>query len=543
MRADGEATRIDLASFQREDGNGSIRIENPLVSVQASLRNQSDREIFRVTSDAPSYWRTSVLDLFNGTEWWGRYDYSPAGSSVRSSLRSGTESESATVRQDYVLGNVSLDWLPAAFEVTGVSQPENDAYEISFDSETGSLLLNTDESSAEGLAYSAESVIPRYSAEQMSQTTFDDYDSYFSAEVLDHFLELPEDTSPNVLAWAESATANAESPFDKALALQNWFRDEFTYDLNVARGHSIERTEDFLRVRRGYCEQFASTYAMMARGLGIPSRVALGFTPGEVLENSELGQDSELGTSAEEPAQREGAETYIVRSRNYHSWPEVLIPGAGWVAMEPTPSRGSPTAQNYTGVEPQQDEATPLPPAPEIPDPAGEAFLPPELQPAPPEPETPESSASSFSVLSLALWLLLAVAGLAVLALSAAVLWQLGQNRKLSATAVGRVTLAWKKVQAECASVGMRRSPDTTAHEFANQVARNSMTAITAPPNLLKLADIVARASYAPEDLTDAHVAEAEKIELETRYRIRMRKPLWSRWLPTHLLPQKKRTG
>ena len=544
LRAGGEATRIDLSSFQSGNGNGSIRIENPLVSVQASLREQSDREIFRVTSDAPSYWRTSVLDLFNGTEWWGRYDYSRAGSSVRSSLRSGTETKGAPVRQDYVLGNVSLDWLPAAFEVTGVSQPENDAYEISFDSETGSLLLTTDESTAEGLAYSAESAIPRYSPEQLSQPAFEDYESYLSADDLDRLLSLPDDTSPDVLGLAELVTANADSPFDKALALQNWFRTAFTYDLNVARGHSIERTEDFLRVRRGYCEQFASTYAMMARGLGIPSRVAIGFTPGEVQQDGEAEQSSEVDAAAELPAQREGAETYIVRGRNYHSWPEVLIPGAGWVAMEPTPSRGSPTAENYTGVLAQQDETTALPSlAPDIATPAVEAELPPELQPAPLLPEIPEGSGNSFSFLSLVLWVLAALAGLAVLAFLAAVLWRLSQDRKLSATPVGRVTLVWKKVLAECASIGIRRSPDATAHEFASQVAQNSMTAATAPPNLPKLADIVACASYAPENLTDAHVAEAEKIEMETRHRIRMRKPLWSRWLPTRLLPFRKRTS
>ena len=540
FRAEGEATRIDLASFQRTGGNGSIRIENPLVSVQASLRNQNNREIFRVTTDTPSYWRTSVLDLFNGTEWWGRYDYTPAGGRVRASLKSGTESEGTPVRQDYELGNVSLDWLPAAFEVTGVSQPENEAYDISFDSETASLLLKTDESTAEGLTYSVESVIPGYSAEQLSQASFEDYDSYFSADVLSTLLDLPEDTSSSVLFLAELVTEGAESPFDKALVLQDWFRSEFAYDLNVAQGHSIERIEDFLRVRRGYCEQFASTYAMMARGLGIPSRVAIGFTPGEVQQDGEIvtapedAASDEVSDAAGE--QREGLQTYIVRGRNYHSWPEVLIPGAGWVAMEPTPSRGSPTAENYTGVPAQQDEETPLPPAPDISPPVGEAELPPELQPAPLLPESPEGSGSSFSILSIALWLLAAIAGLAVLALAAGVLWQLRRNRKLSTTAIGRVTLAWQKVQAECASVGMRRSPSTTAHEFAAQVTQSSMTAAATPPRLSRLADIVAQASYAPKNLTDAHVAEAEKIESETRYRIRMRKPIWSRWLPTHLL-------
>lgn len=524
LRAEGEATTIDLSAFQRRNDNGSIRIANPLVSVRSSLRDQSEREVFRVTSETPAYWRTSVLDLFNGTEWWATYDYEPAGSNVKPSVlsgsgRSGSAAAGTLARQDYVLGNVSLDWLPAAFEVSGVSQPENEAYEISFDSKTASLLLKTDEETAAGLAYSVESVIPRYSPELLSQASFDDYERDFSSELLSSHLDLPDDASPAVLGLAEAVTRNALTPFDKALALQNWFRSEFTYDLNVARGHSIERIEDFLAVGRGYCEQFASTFAMMARGLGIPSRVAVGFTPGEPAETGN-GEESQ---------------TYIVRGRNYHSWPEVLIPGAGWVAMEPTPSRGSPTAENYTGVPAQQDEETPVPVNPDIYSSADPGDLPPELQPEPILPETQEGSGSSFSILSIALWALAIAAGIALAIFAAGMLWQTYQNRKLAATAVGRIALAWRKVQAECASVGIRRSPSTTAHEFAVQVAQSSMTAATVPPDLPKLADIVAQASYAPHDPTPAQAAEAEKIVTEARRRIRLRKPLWRRWLPTGL--------
>ena len=543
LRAEGEATTIDLSTFQRRNDNGSIRIENPLVSVQSSLRTENEQEVFRVTSETPAYWRTAVLDVFSGTEWSARYDYKPAGDTVRPALLSGSnrsQSEGTLVRQDFVLGNISLDWLPAAFEVSGVSQPDNDAYEISFDSKTASLLLKTDEDRAEGLTYSVNSVIPRYAPEQLSQATFNDY-SEFSEELLESHLELPDDTSLAVLAQAEQVTQSAVTPFEKALALQNWFRTEFVYDLNVANGHSIERTEDFLEVRRGYCEQFASTYAMMARGLGIPSRVVLGFTPGELQQDDETS-DEISSEASETPDELTGAQTYIVRARNYHSWPEVLIPGAGWVAMEPTPSRGSPTAENYTGVAPQQDEETPLPVDPDIYTTTDLGELPPELQPEPIVSETEESSGFSLPILNIALLVLVAAAGIALIALITGMIWQASRNRKLATTTIGRITLAWRKVQIECASVGIRRSPSTTAHEFANQIVQSSMTTAVTPTNLPKLADIVAVASYSPHDLTPTHATEAEKIAIETHYRIRLRKPLWRRYLPTLPLPHRKHT-
>jgi hypothetical protein len=129
-----------------------------------------------------------------------------------------------------------------------------------------------------------------------------------------------------------AATANATTPFDKALALQNWFQNNFSYDVDVQLGNSTDAIEAFLRGKSGFCQQFAGTFAIMARYLRLPSRVAVGYTPGE------LGADG----------------LYHVYGRNAHAWPEVWFDGIGWVAFEPTPGRGSPDAVDYTGLAPAQ---------------------------------------------------------------------------------------------------------------------------------------------------------------------------------------------
>jgi len=69
--------------------------------------------------------------------------------------------------------------------------------------------------------------------------------------------------------------------------------------------------------------------------LGLPSRVAVGYTPGD------LGSDG----------------LYHVFGRHAHAWPEVWFDGLGWVAFEPTPGRGSPDGVAYTGVQPTQDDS------------------------------------------------------------------------------------------------------------------------------------------------------------------------------------------
>src|SRR5205807_7574135 len=85
-------------------------------------------------------------------------------------------------------------------------------------------------------------------------------------------------------------------------------------------------------VRRGYCEQFAGSYGVLARIVGLPTRVAVGFTQGE------------LGTD----------ELYHVRGLNAHAWPEVWLQGYGWTYFEPTPGRGEPGMEDHTGVPASQ---------------------------------------------------------------------------------------------------------------------------------------------------------------------------------------------
>src|SRR5262249_51091395 len=151
--------------------------------------------------------------------------------------------------------------------------------------------------------------------------------------------QLPAAPPADLRVLAERITANAPTEYDSAIALQNWFRDNFTYDLNVQRGHGVGAIEAFLQQRKGYCEQFAGTFAAFARVLGIPARVAVGFTPGKVM----------------------GDGLYHVQGKHAHAWPEVYFSGIGWVPFEPTPTRGAPGAEAYTGVQPQQVDQPPRP--------------------------------------------------------------------------------------------------------------------------------------------------------------------------------------
>ncbi len=162
-----------------------------------------------------------------------------------------------------------------------------------------------------------------------------------SSEITDRYLQLPPGLGSEVGRLAREVTSGLEHPYDRARALQDWFQQGFTYDLDVAAGHDIDSIEGFLATRRGYCEQFAGTFAAMARSIGLPARVAVGFTPGD--------QDAT------------NPDLWHVTGRHAHAWPEVYLPEVGWVGFEPTPGRGAPSAEAYTGI-PEQQEGEVQPP-------------------------------------------------------------------------------------------------------------------------------------------------------------------------------------
>jgi len=120
-----------------------------------------------------------------------------------------------------------------------------------------------------------------------------------------------------VRASAQEVVGDAATRYDKAIALQEFFRNtqDFTYDTSVAPSGD-DSVSVFLKNRAGYCVQFASALVVMSRSLGIPARLAIGFLPGE------RGADGES----------------VITGGDAHAWPELYFAGAGWVRFEPTPA-------------------------------------------------------------------------------------------------------------------------------------------------------------------------------------------------------------
>ena len=312
-------------------GAGPRVLVSPLVQVRSRLIELSDRELFTVAvlEDERQYWRLTSLDEFDGNGWRARSHYDDATGPLPATLDPSTAGP--PLAHTVSLAGLGNSYLPAAFEPRRVIDDGGVALE--YEAASGSL-IKARSTALEGPArfsYSVESAVP----------VIDDPDRLRGVDtsVLDpDFLAfntlLPDDARSLVGAEAERITSDARTDYHRALLLQDHFRLDggFRYDLDVDATSNIDSLADFLfDVRAGYCEQFASAYAAMARSIGLPTRVAVGFTWGE--------WDAGRG--------EQGA--YVVRGEHAHAWPEVYFAGTGWVRFEPTPGRGAPGDFAVTG--------------------------------------------------------------------------------------------------------------------------------------------------------------------------------------------------
>ena len=279
--------------------------------------------------------------------------------------------------------------------------------------------------------------------------------------------------------------------------------------------------------RRGYCEQFAGTFAAMARSLGIPARVAVGFTWGDPL-------DGEV----------DGTTTYQVRGRNAHAWPEVYLGEYGWVPFEPTPGRGAPNAEAYTGqaasqVAPSPDGAEPLPSegtegdtapttAPETPDtvPGEEAggVLRSEGVTGP----GPSSGDGGVGLLAGLLVLLAAAVGYLALVPGRRSLDRRRRRHAAGGDPAAEIGVTWREVADDLALARLAPRSGETHAETADRVGTALPEHAAALHRLALAADTAAYASTQP----DPTLAEAARVDAaEVRSGVAERVPRWRRWL------------
>jgi transglutaminase-like putative cysteine protease len=160
-------------------------------------------------------------------------------------------------------------------------------------------------------SYKAESAILNITTKDLraSPAVYPDW-------VKERFLALPDSVPERVLALARDLTATAPTPYDRALAIQDYLR-QIPYTLEISDPPTDRDVVDYFLfdLKKGYCDYYATSMVVLARAAGLPARLVAGYASGSYdVERAE----------------------YRVTEDYAHSWVEIYFANIGWVEFEPT---------------------------------------------------------------------------------------------------------------------------------------------------------------------------------------------------------------
>ncbi|HEU4481017.1 MAG TPA: DUF3488 and transglutaminase-like domain-containing protein, partial [Actinomycetota bacterium] len=511
------------------DGNGSGRSSvNPWVSIEPSLVEQSDRVLFTVTATEAAYWRVASLEHFDGLVW-GEFDgstvESPDGSIVGPTA-SLTQTRAVSQRIEIVdLGGTSLPAATQPGRARRTGDGEDPVAGIRYDRDGGAIVL--EDELEEGDGFEVVSAVPDVTFQELRDAPLGDPG--------EQYLRLPPISSA-VEEVLDEWTGDAKTPFDQLRALQARLRG-FDYTLEPDLPTTDDYLSEFLlEVQAGYCQQFATAFAVMARMLDIPTRVSVGYLPGSA--------------SAAE------ADTFTVQGTDAHAWPEVYFEGLGWIAFEPTPRSGalaeepgytqprSATAGNFDPQNPFSDTGADNLPGGR----GGGAFeeaggASPLTDGAPVNPpggagagaagraEWQRTFSTLVTFLALAIFLFLA---------SVPAIKELRTRRRYAragdADAVAEA--AFVEFQEEAAELAQPRAPSESALAYALRMAKVEGVV---ERSAVRLASIYEAAAYAGSDITPQQAEEARRLARRLRSQLWHGASWWSRaqrlFSPRRLVP------
>jgi transglutaminase-like putative cysteine protease len=461
-------------------------------SLLANLRTveltSSNTVIFHADSPLPTYWQVGILSVFNGTEWL-------PDRAAQSALADAPTAAANLAPSDLPAPN-NGQLFDASVHLTHFASRLLPAppHTVSVRGLSGAVAVGQEGVLAQGsdsphAAYSVTAELPPTQPSSDNQLSLND-------PRLAPYLALP--SEPAIIPFlAHEVVGRATTQGAEAQDLVNWFRSGiFRYTLDPPALHGADPLVQFLTVTRaGYCQQFAGAFGILARSLGIPTRLVVGFT---------AGQASTGGG-------------YVVTGADAHVWPQVYLgPGAGWISVEPTPAAADdtvapagvvgPTASPVTsGTAPSTTPGT----VPTQPGGTGGTGA----RPRPAASTHPQRKARAAAGSGTGWLWALAVAVLAAAgALVAVVLRRRGKASTGGGTPEQRILRAWEQAQRALRRHGLGRRGAETVGEYAARLDRLAGPGLRqgGAEALAHLVVLVERACYAPTPCTALHVQAAQ---------------------------------
>jgi transglutaminase-like putative cysteine protease len=304
----------------------SAQDENPLIRLSGWALNPTERlfdtDIATTVPADDLRIRLAVLSDYDGVNWLVHGDYREAGRVLPAV--DGPQAPppgGRPIRQRITIDDLDGRLLPAAADAHQV-----DGVRVAYDQATGTLIRPTGLST--GMSYTVDSQVPPANVNLLPGADVP------SGPAVARFLQLGIGAPDTMTRLATQLGADIGSPYQRAQAIASFLSDHYTLSTDAPSGHAYPNLNFFLFAarnlggQRGTSEQFAASFAVLGRMLGLPTRVVVGFT-------ARPGRGTVLG-------------------RDALAWPEVLFDGVGWVAFDPLP-------QPHAAPRPVEDDFTPRP--------------------------------------------------------------------------------------------------------------------------------------------------------------------------------------
>jgi transglutaminase-like putative cysteine protease len=454
--------------------------------------------------------RLAVLTDWDGVTWHVGADYRTAGRVLPAPaappgfVAAGADAgEPRTVVQRITVAELEGRLLPAVSAARRV-----DGVRVAYDEVSGTLIRP--EGLAPGVGYTVTSVNPPVDVNLLPAADVP------AGPGVARYLTVGDTVPPDLAKLAEQVASGEGSPYLRALALEAFLADHYRYVGDAPSGHAYPNLRFFLfgpvngGGQRGTSEQFAAAFAALARLLGMPSRVVVGFS---------VPAGGGPVTGADGVA-----------------WPEVLFADVGWVPFNPLPDPGAKP-------QPLEEEYLPKPLPPTEAPPTVEPSQEPPLSESAGPPSSAAAPAAGVAVGVIAGGVGGALAGLVALLVVAIVVLRSAQRRRRleRGSPPERVLGAWHEVGDALALAGAPPAPHLSTSEIAAHAAAvvegspgrlHSRRPRPAAPPLDELATVVNAVGFGPGDaVADESLAdEAGRRAIGYADALRARRSWWRRW-------------
>jgi len=287
------------------------------------------------------YWRGRVYDIYSNGQWISSpastLDFEPSSTDLK--FPNADNRALALMQFTFQLPSQSLLYAPS--QPVWVDKPGT-VTATRIDAQVDDVISwNANPAIETGTSYQVRAEIDNPTIEQLQAAGGTDYPDWVKAR----YLEIPNAIKPDIKALADKLSEGNPTPYDKASAITDYLRVNMHYTTSLppapdGRDPILWFLFDY---KKGFCNYYASAEVLLLRSVGIPARIAVGFAQGQHQND-----------------------TYIVRRRDSHAWPEVYFPGIGWVEFEPTvsqdalarPSTSAQSTSNNAGAQPPRKPAS-----------------------------------------------------------------------------------------------------------------------------------------------------------------------------------------